>query len=310
MALSDPNEVGEEIEEEGMAGSPLTVRNDVLESLEEVPEENHVAENGQVHLPSQQEEPQEKVEVIQNYKASRDDELTLKVGDIIQVLKKFEDSWWEGRLYGKTGLFPSTFTVPFSEEPLEEKTPPSSAKVYNSQPKYLEKIAPVEEQKPAPAVQANGYKESKQVIEQVSKNQAAPKKEEESNEDESEEDESDDDSDDEESSSSSSEEESDEVSEESNSVKSDPTPRNSSKPVKQPPPSLLKPPTTIVKKPPKETHSDPETTRKKGKGLNENLKQQPVKNSVRPLASLIPDARVALKEKTPKRWADPSSPPM
>ncbi|XP_031834732.1 unconventional myosin-Ie [Nomia melanderi] len=37
------------------------------------------------------------------------DELALKEGDIIEILKEHEGGWWHGRLRGKTGLFPSNY---------------------------------------------------------------------------------------------------------------------------------------------------------------------------------------------------------
>ncbi|KAM4795446.1 SH3 domain-containing kinase-binding protein 1 isoform 2-T2 [Rhinophrynus dorsalis] len=38
-----------------------------------------------------------------------EDELELKVGEIIEVLGEVEEGWWEGILNGKTGMFPSNF---------------------------------------------------------------------------------------------------------------------------------------------------------------------------------------------------------
>jgi len=37
------------------------------------------------------------------------DELAFKVGDRIEILKKDDSGWWEGRLRGKKGIFPSNF---------------------------------------------------------------------------------------------------------------------------------------------------------------------------------------------------------
>jgi SH3 domain-containing kinase-binding protein 1 len=39
------------------------------------------------------------------YKAQRDEELSLREGDIINVLNS-EGDWWEGELKGKRGLVP------------------------------------------------------------------------------------------------------------------------------------------------------------------------------------------------------------
>ena len=46
-----------------------------------------------------------------NYDAQDDDELSLKVGDIISVLSEEEEGWWKGQLADKTGFFPSTFVA-------------------------------------------------------------------------------------------------------------------------------------------------------------------------------------------------------
>jgi SH3 domain-containing kinase-binding protein 1 len=44
-----------------------------------------------------------------SYLPQNDDELELKVGDIIEVVGEVEEGWWEGVLNGKTGMFPSNF---------------------------------------------------------------------------------------------------------------------------------------------------------------------------------------------------------
>ncbi|XP_078537324.1 SH3 domain-containing protein 21 isoform X3 [Lissotriton helveticus] len=51
--------------------------------------------------------------VMFDYLASNNDELSLKTGDIILVLRKEleDDGWWEGELNGKTGLFPDNFVM-------------------------------------------------------------------------------------------------------------------------------------------------------------------------------------------------------
>ncbi|BFZ25337.1 hypothetical protein BsWGS_28375 [Bradybaena similaris] len=43
------------------------------------------------------------------YTAEQEDELTLKVGDIITDVKTSDGGWWEGELRGKKGLFPENF---------------------------------------------------------------------------------------------------------------------------------------------------------------------------------------------------------
>lgn len=43
------------------------------------------------------------------YEAEENDELTLKVGDVITNVVKQEGGWWEGELNGKRGVFPDNF---------------------------------------------------------------------------------------------------------------------------------------------------------------------------------------------------------
>ncbi|XP_018534819.1 SH3 domain-containing kinase-binding protein 1 isoform X2 [Lates calcarifer] len=45
-----------------------------------------------------------------SYVPQHEDELELKIGDIIEVIAEVEEGWWEGILNGKTGMFPSNFT--------------------------------------------------------------------------------------------------------------------------------------------------------------------------------------------------------
>uniref|UniRef100_A0A452I712 SH3 domain-containing protein n=1 Tax=Gopherus agassizii TaxID=38772 RepID=A0A452I712_9SAUR len=48
-------------------------------------------------------------QVAFSYMPQNEDELELKVGDIIEVMGEVEEGWWEGILHGKTGMFPSNF---------------------------------------------------------------------------------------------------------------------------------------------------------------------------------------------------------
>lgn len=43
------------------------------------------------------------------YEAHDDDELTLHVGDVIEVICEVEDGWWRANLNGTIGLLPSNF---------------------------------------------------------------------------------------------------------------------------------------------------------------------------------------------------------
>ncbi|XP_069060795.1 SH3 domain-containing kinase-binding protein 1 isoform X3 [Pleurodeles waltl] len=48
-------------------------------------------------------------QVAFSYMPQNEDELELKVGEIIEVLGEVEEGWWEGILNGRSGMFPSNF---------------------------------------------------------------------------------------------------------------------------------------------------------------------------------------------------------
>ena len=69
-------------------------------------------------------------EVMFNYDAKQDDELSLRKGEIVEVLAQVKEGWWQGSLNGKKGLFPSNFVelkkgsiymTPANEEPCKLK---------------------------------------------------------------------------------------------------------------------------------------------------------------------------------------------
>ncbi|NXC50417.1 CD2AP protein, partial [Penelope pileata] len=47
--------------------------------------------------------------VLFEYIPQNEDELELKLGDVIDISEEVEDGWWSGTLNGKSGLFPSNF---------------------------------------------------------------------------------------------------------------------------------------------------------------------------------------------------------
>ncbi|KFQ81699.1 CD2-associated protein, partial [Phoenicopterus ruber ruber] len=47
--------------------------------------------------------------VLFEYIPQNEDELELKLGDVIDIHEEVEEGWWNGTLNGKTGLFPSNF---------------------------------------------------------------------------------------------------------------------------------------------------------------------------------------------------------
>lgn len=59
--------------------------------------------------------------VIYSYRENKADELTLAVGDVVEIFEEVEEGWWRGKLNGKVGVFPSNFVE------LIESTSPTSA---------------------------------------------------------------------------------------------------------------------------------------------------------------------------------------
>ncbi|KAJ8010748.1 hypothetical protein DPEC_G00078380 [Dallia pectoralis] len=52
-----------------------------------------------------------------SYAPQNDDELELKIGDVIDVLEEVEEGWWKGTLNGKIGMFPSNFIKEMEDTP-------------------------------------------------------------------------------------------------------------------------------------------------------------------------------------------------
>ena len=64
-----------------------------------------------------------------DYSAINDDELTLKVGDIVEFLGEDEDEeWYKGQLRGETGVFPSNFVKEFAPYFVPSSTPTADDK--------------------------------------------------------------------------------------------------------------------------------------------------------------------------------------
>ncbi|XP_067848753.1 SH3 domain-containing kinase-binding protein 1 isoform X2 [Heptranchias perlo] len=55
-------------------------------------------------------------QVAFSYAPQNEDELELKIGDVIEVLGEVEEGWWEGILNGKSGMFPSNFIKELPDE--------------------------------------------------------------------------------------------------------------------------------------------------------------------------------------------------
>ncbi|XP_052123606.1 unconventional myosin-Ie isoform X1 [Frankliniella occidentalis] len=52
-----------------------------------------------------------KVKAVYDYQAQDADELSLKEGDFIDLIKEHPGGWWQGRLMGKEGLFPANYVL-------------------------------------------------------------------------------------------------------------------------------------------------------------------------------------------------------
>ncbi|KAM9840157.1 CD2-associated protein [Aulostomus maculatus] len=82
------------------------------------------------------------VVVEYDYDALHDDELTLRLGDIIKNVRCIEeDGWMEGDLNGKRGLFPDNFVKELKRESKEIKETKTEPKEESSQPVRREKSA-------------------------------------------------------------------------------------------------------------------------------------------------------------------------
>ena len=46
---------------------------------------------------------------LYDYDATQDDELTFKEDEIIDIVRKNEDGWWEGVIGDRHGLFPGNY---------------------------------------------------------------------------------------------------------------------------------------------------------------------------------------------------------
>lgn len=69
-----------------------------------------------------------------SYTAENEKELSLTLGDIVEVLGDYEKGWYHGRINGKEGVFPSdcVVSIPEEEEPspypsLPDTNPPSAS---------------------------------------------------------------------------------------------------------------------------------------------------------------------------------------
>ena len=69
-----------------------------------------------------------KCKVLFSYQPTHEDELELKIEDVIDFMGEVEDGWWRGNLNGKTGVFPSNFVemITAAEKPAVARKRPSA----------------------------------------------------------------------------------------------------------------------------------------------------------------------------------------
>ncbi|KAF9956827.1 SH3-domain kinase binding protein 1 [Mortierella alpina] len=86
------------------------------------------------------------------YDAEKDDELTLEVGDLINVSDSSDPGWWVGERVkdGKAGWFPSNFVDPY-EQPAAETSAPLSEPVADAPALATTAAAPAAPEEAAPA---------------------------------------------------------------------------------------------------------------------------------------------------------------
>lgn len=77
----------------------------------------------------------EYVEAIYAFQAQQDGDLSLQVGDKIQVLEKISSDWYKGKCGDRVGVFPSNYVKPAFDE--QRGAPPVPAP-----PQYQQAIAP------------------------------------------------------------------------------------------------------------------------------------------------------------------------
>uniref|UniRef100_UPI00398EF639 NADPH oxidase organizer 1-like isoform X1 n=1 Tax=Pristiophorus japonicus TaxID=55135 RepID=UPI00398EF639 len=76
---------------------------------------------------------------VKSYEAKDDDELSMHVGVIVEVLKKFSDGWWIIRYDGQSGYVPSLYLQPY-RNPHSKLHILTKADRYRSTPNLLETV--------------------------------------------------------------------------------------------------------------------------------------------------------------------------
>ena len=68
-----------------------------------------------------------KVMALWSFEGERDSDLNFQEGDIITVLRRYENGWWEGEVNGRIGDFPSNYVELCADEDEDDDDVPSSS---------------------------------------------------------------------------------------------------------------------------------------------------------------------------------------
>ena len=85
------------------------------------------------------------------YDAQQDDELTLRVGQVLKNVRVVDEGWAEGELFGKVGMFPDNFVE--MKKVVPEERPPAPIPKEDRPPPP----APKEERPPPPIAKEGTY---------------------------------------------------------------------------------------------------------------------------------------------------------
>ena len=81
-----------------------------------------------------------KAKVIFPYDAQKEDELTLKVGDIVDILGTREDGWWSGQLGDKEGYFPFNYVEMVANEDVTQANSSAVETKYSQSGWWLSRV--------------------------------------------------------------------------------------------------------------------------------------------------------------------------